>query len=196
MRYFVGILLLIVLLGAAGAVFSFGTHTEFSFPILFGGSILVACATAYPLRRFWGWLTGTPASWVNIPLHVVAATLLLAGGLFAVNYLTADFDNPIPVEGEIVRRYTKTRHKSHRVGRRYSSTGAPYKVYYVEIHLQEFPADDSPGNTPFAGKTIEENIPVGLYTRLRTGDTVTIPTSRGLLGLPVRKVADITVTRH
>lgn len=87
----------------------------------------------------------------------------------------------IPRKGElhdeiatVEQRYTKTRHRTKRVGRRVTAQGEPYKVYYIVLRLSD-------------GKTKDMEVTHSTYRHFSKGDTLTVTLDRGILNIPVIK---------
>ena len=70
--------------------------------------------------------------------------------------------------------FSKTRHRTRRVGRNRMAPGEPYKVYYLDLRLPD-------------GRLKEMSATLGQYNRRHKGDTVALPVERGLFGVPVIK---------
>ena len=71
-------------------------------------------------------------------------------------------------------KYTKTRHRSRRLGRNRYAQGEAYKVYYIGVGLPD-------GRIKEMSATLKE------YNRVRRGDTLAFPVERGFFGVPVIK---------
>lgn len=125
----------------------------------------------------WGWkmwrrLTGSESVWINFPAHAVFFTGMVLFAIYALNYYCADPATAHEEQAVVARRYTKTRHRTERVGRRGYRQGAPYKVYFIEL--------DFPG-----GRSKDMELSRSQYVSRHKGDTVTLSLREGLLGLTV-----------
>lgn len=105
-------------------------------------------------------------------LHSVFASSVCLVVCMALNY-------HIPRKGElhdetavVERRYTKTRHRTKRVGRRVTAQGEPYKVYYIVLQFND-------------GKTKDMEVAYSIYRRYTKGDSVPLTLDRGILNIPV-----------
>lgn len=102
---------------------------------------------------------------------------LFASAVCLVLSLAANYH--ISREGElhdeiatVQQRFTKTRHRTKRVGRRVVAQGEPYKVYYVKLRFAE-------------GTVKDFEVPLSTYRRYSKHDTLTVTLDRGILNIPV-----------
>lgn len=164
-----GVTLLIFL---AGGILFMLESTVINPWVFFGIVFMVAAATGTVLHRAWEKITGTCKFYINYPLHLVVATILLSSAVLMTNYFPSDFSK-FPEEKVIVeQKLRKTRYKTRRVSRRVYARGTPYYVYYLKITLP----DGSPKEV-YVKKTV--------YDKARTGDTATVRIGRGALSFPV-----------
>ncbi|MBD5163835.1 MAG: hypothetical protein HDT09_03950 [Bacteroidales bacterium] len=168
------ILLLLVVILAFGAATVLADLTLMPWWQYWGWSLAGAIVLSIPLRGVARKVTGWQSSAGNQLIAAVYITIVAAGGLYTVNYAFADKATAHTEEVEIQRKYTKTRHRSRRVGRRYVQ-GEPYKVYFIEVRFAD-------------GRTTDFEIPAKRYNRLRTGGHTNLTLATGLLGSPVIKL--------
>ncbi|MDE5645067.1 MAG: hypothetical protein K2I45_05435 [Muribaculaceae bacterium] len=130
-----------------------------------------ALALALPTRGFWHWLTGIRNVAVNLVCHMVFSFPLLLCATLTVNYVTAG-KNADREEATVTRVYKETRYKTRRVNRRTYTRGAPYSVYFIEIHFND-------------GRTKDIEVLKKTYDRVSKGDTIGVDVSKGRLGMTV-----------
>lgn len=140
--------------------------------IFFGTVLAVAAATGTVLHRAWGKLTGWDKFYLNFPIHLVVATIVISAAFLMGNYFATDFSS-LPEEKVIIEnRLRETRYHTKRVSRRVYTRGAPYYVYYLEVSLPD-------------GKPMEVYVEKSVYDKALAGDTATVRFGRGALSLPV-----------
>ncbi len=113
-------------------------------------------------------------------LRFILHGLFAAAVCFVVS-LAANYH--IPRKGElhdeiasVDQRFTKTRHRTKRVGRRVVAQGEPYKVYYVKLRFAD-------------GTTKDFEVPLSTYRRYSRLDTLTVILDRGILNIPVLRTS-------
>lgn len=169
-RIITGLLFMFI---AGGAMFLYGrTMVTWWIPVALAAA--VALATGLLMWRMWRWFTTAQGFALNYAVHAIAFTCLLTFAGLGLNYWGADPAAVHEEKAEVVRKYTRERSRTRRVGRRYVATGEKYHVYYIVV---EFPD----------GRTKDMEIPFDRYRRLRTGSRITYHMAPGLLDLPVIK---------
>ncbi|MEZ3597585.1 MAG: hypothetical protein K1V81_00670 [Paramuribaculum sp.] len=101
-------------------------------------------------------------------LSAVACFIFLGG-----NYTFGSY-NTHKEEAVVERLYTKTEHRTKRVGRRYVRTGEPYKVYYIELSF---------GN----GKKKSIRLGQKGFCGHKKGEKLDLELAEGIFGIPVIK---------
>ncbi len=105
--------------------------------------------------------------------HMAVATAVVLSAILTINYYGADNDSTHIEQATVVNRYTEQRHRTRRINRRiYTNSGEAYTVYYMVIRLDD-------------GRTKTIQIDNRRYRQLRVGSTVSLPVSRGMLGMAV-----------
>ena len=140
------------------------TLVEWYWPV--GAAVIAGCGIGYVLRkRING---GGVVQYIIVPVYVA---LILAGAFYSLNYFFDDKSTQHMEQVLIERKYTKTRHRTERVGR-HTRTGPAYKVYFIDVTFAD-------------GRTKSLEIPLSRYKRIRTGQTTDLKLSKGLFGIPV-----------
>lgn len=173
----IGILILVILLVimAYGTAIALYELTLVTWWIPWGLCALFALVSGLTMWRLWRGLTGESGFTLNYLAHVGAATGIAAALFFGINYLGADTAESHEETVTVERKYRKEHHRTRRVGRRYvRETGNPWYDYHIDVRLEN-------------GQEKSLTVPVRRYSRLRTGSSITITLSPGLLGLPVIK---------
>ncbi|MDE6283638.1 MAG: hypothetical protein K2L97_06585 [Muribaculaceae bacterium] len=169
------------LLLCAGGIFAVLNMTVINPWIFFGSILILAVASGALLHPLWRKLSGRDNIYLNMALHTVVFTIILASVLLMTNYYCADFDH-MPRETVIIdKKIKKTRYRTRRVSRRVYTRGAPYNVYFVNVIFAD-------------GLTRELEIPKRLYDDTHKGDTATILTGRGRLSFKVVDPSSLKVT--
>lgn len=167
--YVMVILLAISGYGVAVAIYGV-TLISPVWPILVGLAGGVLTGTLF--WKYWIHVSGTSSFYINFLINIVATAGIWAALLLGINMWGARSESGHDEKVVVERRFAETHHRSKRVGRRYVAQGEPYKVYYVEIAMP----DDR-----------RKKLSVGYseYSRICTGDSVTVSVNRGLLGFPL-----------
>ncbi len=137
-------------------------------------AVAMALVSGAVFWKKWIWLTRVENALLNGLCHVVFATGLFLCIFYAVNYAFADKDTEHTEYVTVESKYTKTRHRSRRIGRNRYAQGEAYKVYYIGVGLPD-------GRIKEMSATLKE------YNRVRRGDTLAFPVERGFFGVPVIK---------
>lgn len=166
-----GLAIFFVVLMYAGAVSLFSDTLVSVVPVV-SVSILVALLSFWPARELWPRLSGCASVWINTLLHTVAVAGFVMFVFLFGNYAGADRNTDHTERAEVVRKYTKTRHRTRRINRRTTSQGAPYKVYFAELRFSD-------------GRVKNLEMTIGQYNRIRSGNMVEMTVARGLFGVPV-----------
>lgn len=165
------ILLITVAILAAAAAIVLADRTLAPWWLFWGWAIAAAIILSIPLRTLAGRVTEWKNSTGNQIIAAIYITIVAAGGLYTMNYAFADHTTRHDENVVVERKFTRTRHRSRRVGRRYVR-GDAYQVYFMQIRFTD-------------GRTTELEISRNRYNRLRTGGTTTVNLATGLLGAPV-----------
>lgn len=112
--------------------------------------------------------------WIKYVGGVIISAAALAFSFYGLNYWCADSSTEHIERVEVVRKYYNVRHKTQRINRRVYTTGAPYKVYYIDVEFAN-------------GRIKAQSIPFSRYRRVHKGDTINLPMEKGLFGFPVIK---------
>ncbi|MDE6040826.1 MAG: hypothetical protein K2F99_04540 [Muribaculaceae bacterium] len=116
--------------------------------------------------------TGIESRAANYVIASLYAATLLVAAFYTLNFVFDDVDTEHIETVTVQRKYTKTRHRSERVGRNRYRPGRAYKVYFIEVEFDD-------------GRTKDIEIPLSRYNRLRSGGTADLRMSTGLFGVPV-----------
>lgn len=128
---------------------------------------------AFLLRKAEVRVSGNDSLTLNVLFAGLLLSSLLSFGFLGINYWLAGKDlhkETITVE----RLYSKTFHRSRRVGRRYTTNGEPYKVYYMEAAFSD-------------GRTKEIRLGQRGYGKRKKGDRLELEIEKGFFGIPVIK---------
>lgn len=136
-----------------------------------GGALGAGLLAGLLTSRMWGPLLGVSNRIASTAIGLVLFTGVLGGGFLTLNHAAGN-GNDIRVDAVVEQRYTKTRHHTKRVGRRYTRQGEPYKVYYVRFRMPD-------------GQTADISTSIHYYSRVHSGDTIRLTLRTGLFGLPV-----------
>lgn len=160
--------MLLIFLGGATMYLAEYTLVSFKWPLL--GAELAAAATALPCVRLWRRLTNSEKLWINIPLHIVVATLVLLFAFYGLNRLGSQ-GKPARQETAIVERaYMQTRHHSRRVRRGVYTRGDAYTVFVADVTI--------------GGYTHQVDVSNAVYRGISNGDTLSVDVRDGLFLLP------------
>lgn len=131
-------------------------------------SMILSLITSWPLMKFCKWLTGISNPMVRYIINFVALSSLFVVIILTVNKVTSQ---QIEMQKGVVERlYTKTRHRTRRVGRRTYAQGPAYKVYFMDVEF----GDDRTRSLEIKKKN---------YDDLSKGDTIGIRIKKGKLGI-------------
>lgn len=169
----VGVIISICML-CYGAAFALVSRTLITGWIPFAISFVLALISGSTLWKIWIRITESENFWINYLCHIAAATGIIATLLLGCNYFFADEDTLHTENVTVERKYYKTRHRSRRVGRRYTTNGEPYKVYYMEIRFSD-------------GRLKEQSLSFDEYRKTKKGKNLEIPVEKGLFGINVIK---------
>lgn len=137
-------------------------------------AVVMALVSGAVSGRFWARVTGSGSMLFNYLCHVVFSTGLFLTLFYGLNFAFADKNTEHYENAVVERKFSKTRHRTRRVGRNRMAPGEPYKVYYLDLRLPD-------------GRLKEMSATLGQYNRRHKGDTVALPVERGLFGVPVIK---------
>lgn len=179
MKTFLQILFIFLLIFLGGTVMWLMSQTVVNLPLFIGVIVVIAAGSSAVLAKRWERVTGIRNYVVNFLVNLVVAGLVLSALVLGINYTTADTFSNEPELVTISRKYTKTRYKSKRVGRRHYTRGEPYKVYFLELEIPDI-----------GSRQIE--VSHKLYGSVRDGDTLTLRTGRELLGMEVTDTKTLT----
>ncbi len=169
-----------ILLFLIGGIFYILDSTIVNRWVFFGIVAAVAAATGTVLHSAWDKLTGWGKFYLNYPLHIVVASIVLSSAFLMGNYFGTDFES-LPEEKVIIeKRFTQTRYHTKRATRRVYTRGAPYKVYFLEVSLPD-------------GKRTDVFVKKTVYDKALAGDTATVRFGRGVLSLPVLDPHSLTL---
>jgi len=133
--------------------------------------LLIASVAAPLTAGLWGRLTGSNLRLLNMGVALLFTLVFTSGIFYSCNYIFASSQGH-EEKMEIVRKYTKTRYQSKRVGRNRYVRGAPYKVYFADIVFPD-------------GRKKSLEIPFKSYKKCREGSEGKIMISRGFFGADV-----------
>lgn len=165
-------LIIAIVIFAAGGVIALSMRTIGSMTLLFGGVAVVTVIVSRIIRNSVGRLTGITRPWVCMILAVIAVYPALLCATLCVNYFGADEQTSHRQPAVVERVYSKTRHRTKRVGRRTITTGQTYKVWYADLKV-----------SPICTKQL--SLTHSQSQKMHAGDTIGIEVCCGALGLPV-----------
>ena len=131
-------------------------------------SLILSAGLSLPMYKLWNWLTD-----IRNPIVCTLFNIIFMLPLFILVILIINQTNSTPVATEkaiVEKLYTQTRHRTRRVGRRSYAQGTPYKVYFMDIHLE-------------SGKDRSIEIQKTIYSNLSKGDTIDLTVKHGALGI-------------
>lgn len=132
-----------------------------------------------PAKKLWERLLPQLNAFWRLTAHLAVETAVVLAAILAINYYGASKESTHTEKATVENRYTEQRHRTRRISRRiYTNSGEAYTVYFMVIRL-----DDG------RSKTIQ--IDNRRYRQIRVGATVSLPVSRGLLGMPVTDLRKI-----
>lgn len=132
-------------------------------------ALILAAAVWIPAREWRCNATDRP--W-RFCVHMAVLSVVFCWALLALNYYPAS-DSSLRTESAVVeRKFTRERHRSRRVGRRYTYSGEKYNVYYLELRMPD-------------GRLKEKQLTPKEYARVRTGSIMPVEVKSGLLGFDV-----------
>lgn len=167
-----GLLILVVIFAVGGSMAIYGdTFINPWLPLLL--ALATGLSTSLVMWKGWRGITDSDSRTFNSICHVATVTSVLTAAFYLGNYAWADTSTLHEEKAVVVSRYSETRHKSKRVGRR-TVAGEPYKVYFVEVELAD-------------GRRKSLSASYARFRRIHTGDTLSLQVEEGALGFPVIK---------
>lgn len=167
------ILFVLFLIFSIGAILALGDRTFIAWWIPCSLSLVFAVPLALVSISFWQWFTLLRNRYVNFGVGIVCFFLFLSAAFYSANFIFSSSDHKL-TEVSIERKYTKTRHRSKRVGRNRYVQGEPYTVFYIDIRFPD-------------GRERSLEIKGTEYMKCRKNGKATIETARGLFGPEVIK---------
>lgn len=179
LRIITGCFLLTLSLIAIGIISVFLDETFVSWWIPSGIGLVCAGPFAWLSYRMFRWISGTDRVWLNWVMGTIFWVAVCTCGILTVNFVTAQNGECTSVKGEVVHKQRLTKKQTRRVGRRHYVTDKVYYVYELTTRL--------PDNR-------EITLPVSLevYNHIRTGQSLTVPLTKGVFGWEVVNPHDIT----
>lgn len=168
LRVIILIIIGLVALAAYGFAFLESNLTLCSPWAIWLFSFIAAIMFAFVTWRFWAMLT----RFKNFALNIMVGAAFTTG-IFASAFYGANMALPSSAQREkavVTRKYAKERRRTKRVGRRTYVSGEVYHVYYIDIELA-------------SGESLDWQLPIENYNRIRVDDTVSCEVRRGLFGL-------------
>ncbi len=168
------ILLVLVAMAAYGcAIALYGmTLVDWRVPVIAGAG--GAAITGVVLGNKWNFLTRSHSYPLNFCVHFFFTAGICIALLLGLNFWGASDSGGHKEMAVIVRKYSETRHRSKRVGRRYVAQGEPYKAYYAEIAFAD-------------GRHKTMGVSVSRYRGMHQGDSIPVTIKKGVFGWPVIK---------
>lgn len=179
----VAMVVVIVSILSYGAIFALNGLTLISFWIPLAVAVFLATASGLALWRVWARITRRSGLALNMLLNTLVLTGPLLALFYIINYACADNRTDHTEQVVVERLYSKTRHHTRRISRRHYTQGEAYKVYYTDIRFAD-------------GRQKSFSIPYSKYSRLRSGDTLSLGLYRGGFGVPVIKQEDLRPDVH
>lgn len=175
-----GLLILIAIAGYGVAVVE--THYALVSPwylvaIFLAGAIGLALRLGRQMER----VTGYRQLWLNRVICTAISAGVISGLVFFINDFAAA-ENTVQTECVSVERtYHETRHRTKRVGRRYTRS-EPYTVSVIDLRFSD-------------GRVKSVNVPAGVSRRFHRGDSVEVSVVRGFFGIPLFRYPEIFKTK-
>lgn len=136
-------------------------------------ALAVALALWFPMARLWRRIMPQQKTVWQLGAHMVVTTGAVLLAIMALNYYGADRASIHEEIATIESRYVKERQRTRRINRRiYTTSGEKYNVYYMVVRFGD-------------GRTKEMQISASRYRQLRVGSQISLPMSRGLLGMMI-----------
>lgn len=110
----------------------------------------------------------------NVALFVIIALLTAEAActlFLGANMMLPTDGTATEAKAVVSRKYSETRHRSKRVGRKYITSGEEYKVYYIEVAFPD-------------GSKKKRPVDFGRYRKTSAGDTVSFFVKRGFFDIP------------
>lgn len=170
---FLIVMLVLVTIVAYGIFVTLADLTMVSLAHVLTCAVIASGIIAVAWRRGFGTLLGIRNEIVSRLIVLVVFTGIITAGFYSINFWMADDSSSHKEKAVVERKYTETRHKSRRVGRRYVQ-GEEYKVYYLDLKY--------PG-----GQVKPRQVKLEKYNRTKTGDTISMGIQMGAFGFPVIK---------
>lgn len=162
---------IIILLGLA-AVLQNNTIIEWWKPVSI--CIPIALIFGFIMSGVIRQLTNFSKYFWNIIIGSVFSFSLLIGSFYSLNYYKSDEASQQKYSARVVNKFSEDHYHSQRVSRSHVRRGEKYKVYFINVELQN-------------GSTKKIEIPVKEYIRIKEGKHVTLHIEKGLFGIPVIK---------
>lgn len=167
LKAIIGVVLLIIFLAATGTdMFLIGQMLSPCWAVVMVAVILSATISAVIYRSVS--LRIAKRRWLILPASMLFLVPVLLAAILLVDRTRIRNEEHCTAVAE--RVFTKTRYRSERVGRRSYKRGAPYKVYYMTLRLED-------------GLTKEIGITAENYRHVHREDSVGIIVREGLFGL-------------
>lgn len=142
--------------------------------IPWGVSLVAAALISMKSCRLFKYVVNTDNLMLKYLCSLVVMTGAVAALLYTCNFVWSDHSSRHIEQVTVTHRHTETRHRTKRVGRRHTTQGEPYNVYYIVLTFSN-------------GKRKEQQVTLRQYNRLRTGSRLNIVVENGLLNVPVMK---------
>lgn len=168
------IALLCICLATCSYALSQYTLAGFFIPSMYAAALSLLSGVVMWKWGIWRWLTRSEKFLPNYMVHSVCTGILGLSLFYICNYAFANDKNGKTRNCVVEKKFTRVRHKSRRVGRNRYTQGEAYSVYYIKIRLEN-------------GLTKELQTERNRYAGLHRGDTLKLPVSDGLFGIPVIK---------
>ena len=174
MKTLILIVLGLVAVSAAGMAFVIQNDTmvEWWLPTVI--CAMLAISVGYALRRPFGLILPTDNRLLAGTVGAVVAYSILIGAFYALNYYMSDSATSRQFKVAITGKTTEEHYRVRRVGRNRVGRGEKYYTHSVTVEWPD-------------GRLKKLAVAVGEYNKLRTGDSISLTTEDGLLGLPVIK---------
>lgn len=166
----VALFLILILAGGSFALMALSIVSPLSILV---PSLITGFLLAYFLRNIATRISNTDNLIINLLISGILLSSCTSFTLLSANFFITD--NKVHKENATIEKtYSKTFHRSRRVGRRYVTNGEPYKVYYIEVSFTD-------------GTTKEIQLGEKGYGKLKKGDVLEFEIDKGCLGIPVIK---------
>lgn len=112
--------------------------------------------------------------YIEYPVAFILSFSTMTAAFYSINYCLSDHSNGYEYHAPVVRKYSESRTRSHKTGRR-GYREEKYTVYFIELEMND-------------GRIKKMEKPLSEYNRIKKGETVKLFVEEGLFRIPVIKM--------